>query len=70
MGIFLSVQRASGQIFLTRAARFSENVTNFAAQNRKSYKAENPIWVFDITSKSLLSMPISGAPSISPLPDT
>ena len=69
MGIFLSVQRASGQIFLTRAARFSENVTNFAAQNRKSYKAENPIWVFDITSKSLLNAYI-GRPSISPLPDT
>ena len=67
MGIFLSVQRAIGQIFLTRAARFSENVTNFAAQNKKSYKAENPIWVFDITSKSLLNAYI-GRPEHQPPP--
>lgn len=67
MGIFLSVQRAIGQIFLTRTARFSENVTNFAAQNRKSYKAENPIWVFDITSKYLLNAYI-GRPEHQPPP--
>lgn len=67
MGIFLSVQRTIGQIFLTRAARFSENVTNFAAQNRKSYKAKNPIWVFDITSKSLLNAYI-GRPEHQPPP--
>lgn len=67
MGIFLSVQRTIGQIFLTRAARFSENVTNFAAQNRESYKAENPIGVFDITSKYLFNAYI-GRPKHQPPP--
>ena len=67
MGICFVGAKIERQIFLTRAARFSENVTNFAAQNRKSYKAENPIWVFDITSKYLLNAYI-GRPEHQPPP--